>query len=219
MKKTMIFTFFLLLPNLLPSLGKAGLLSELTNMKADQFRRTKTLERALTRALPSEIDSLRDQFLEARARTDLLDRYIFFTDSHFKGGDERKFFQFATLSLAEKEIKQPEYSSKSLWLFLKNFAQIVDQSREAGQTPADLLASYLEYSPILSPKAPNGFLSKMDYSNGLQFEAVNTNINRENVAESVEAELKNTKSLLPLAAPKPRPVVLIESSKTSEIPQ
>jgi hypothetical protein len=188
----------------------SGLVTELNGLKAENYRRAMQLEQALAQALPSEVEVLRDDYLEARARTDLLDRIIFYTDTHFKGGDEREFLKRASLALAEREVKMPEVGQGKLWLFLRNLSQVLDKSREAGQTPTVVLSAYMNFSSVLSPKEPKEFLKNMDYSNGLITESVANTLTKETVASAVERELNRPTIKAPLSAPKPRPVVVTE---------
>jgi hypothetical protein len=71
-----------------------------------------------------------------------------------------------------------------------------------------MLAAYLSYSSVLEPKEPEGFLKNLDYSNGAQAEAAKSQVTRETVAIQIEEDLSKLETKRPLAAPRPRPVVL-----------
>ena len=187
------------------SLGaQASLLDDLREIKLSEYRKASRLATAIPQAQPEEVPSIRQDYLESRARADLMDRLIFFYDSHFKGGDERQFLRFAALNVAKNEVKNPQFTTQNFWVFLRNLAQVLDTKRESGQTPGNTLQAYLEYSDVLNPKDPQGFLRSMDYTNGLDNESVSNNKKFEDIQPVDTAK--------PLAPPKLKPVVITSES-------
>lgn len=213
------FTVYLLYILSLALDANASLLKDLRELKAASIRNAARLERALVQALPSEVEVLRSEYLESRAQADILDRLIFYTDSYYKSGDEREFLKSASLKLAENEVRKPEAGSGELWIFLKNFASISDKIRDSGQSAGALLFSYMKFSTVLTPKDPELFLKNLDYSNGVEFESAKNAANRDTVSDIVDSEIAKSKDVKILPPPRPRPVVITETIKTTETRQ
>ncbi len=158
-------------------------MEQLRQAKTEQLHRYKSLQSGLHDISVEQLESRRSSLLEAKLRTDLLDRLIFYTDSHYKNQDERVFLKDATAKLAERELNDPEHMNASLWKFLKYLSNVYEDARGSDLSAVAILNSYLAYSSILQPKDPKNYLKSRDYTNGSEFETAHT-VSRENVGDT-----------------------------------
>lgn len=197
----------------------AGLVQELRLLKSTQVKTLNSLQARLGTDPESDMQQLSALHAETRLRADLFDRLIFYTDSHYKGEDQRQFLKSACLQLAELELKEGLPKEKSLWPIFRNLALVLE-NRERNASPVSVLKSYLEYSSITSPKDPKGFLSAQDYTNGVSFESAKSTDIEKLGDTQLTLQLPKTASgqklraKLPLAQPRLNPVSLIDDDFT-----
>ena len=216
--RVLFFTLILAAHSVAFSAPSQGLLEDLRVLKNRESKRFFYIRKQLAKAGPENIELLREQFKEHKNRTDLLDRLIFYTDSHLKPTDnEKKFLQQACLKLAVREVQNTDKANNGQWRFFKNFSSVLYDNKESDLSATVLLESYMSYASVTNPKPAKGFMSPRDYTNGSQYETAKT-VSRELVGDIVQLEEKQElkEQTQSLSQPQLKPVFITETEKSQE---
>jgi len=194
--------------------GTQSLLTRLQAVKARELKRYTQLRNQLLSENPDQVEKLASLWNEQRLRVDLLDRLIFYTDSHYKTGDERAFLQSAALKLAERDLVESPQKGREIWPFLRNFAKVIVETKDSDLTGVALLESLMEYSTLANPKDLQGFLRSRDYTNGVRYETPK-GVDVSEI-ESIDTQPTAPVAAKKLAAPQLKQVGAIEKPKATE---
>lgn len=212
----------LCLPATAATAANNSLISELRQLKEIELRRYHAAkhnfdspENASSNTTLQEVSQV---WQEQRLRIDILDRLIFYTDSHYTEShgaqvDSRNFLQQACMKVAERDIEEAPEKSKQIWPFLRNFAQVLNDAKDSDLAGVPLLAAFFEHSTVLNPKEGKSFLEARDYTNGVTYQAARP-VSREDLAEiSLEANIQvKVPPASPIGKPRLKPVSLLDQS-------
>lgn len=197
-----------------------GLLEDLRLLKVRESKRFFYLRKQLASASTDNVELLREKFREHKGRTDLLDRLIFYTDTHYKGEDEKSFLRTACLKLAEREVQNPEMLGNGFWAFYRNASEVLADAKDSDLTAVALLETYMTFASVTQPKSPKGFLGSRDYTNGETYETAKS-MSKESVGDLVTVTETPVVSQAAtpankLAKPQLKPVFISEQKVFSE---
>ena len=182
--RTTLLTLILLIQSVAFGAETKGLLEDLRLLKAREAKRFFNIRKQLITAGTENVEALRERFREHKGRTDLLDRLIFYTDTHYKTGDEKQFLKSACLKLAEREVQNADLIGNGFWQFYRNVSEVMAEAKETDLTAVALLESFIAYSSVTKPKPAKGFMGPRDYTNGETYESANT-VSKEAVGDYV----------------------------------
>ena len=213
--RLLLLTLILSIPSLCLGTETKGLLEDLRLLKARESKRFFKIRKQLISTGNENVVALRERFREHKGRTDLLDRLIFYTDTHYRSGDAKKFLNKACLKLAQREVQNADLVGNGFWQFYRNVSEVMSEAQDTDLTAVALLESYMAYSSVLSPKSPQNFMGPRDYTNGATYETANT-VSRETVGDYVAYDDKpvvviRTKQEV-LGRPKLKPVFISEEN-------
>ena len=187
--RTTLLTLILIMQSVAFGAETKGLLEDLRLLKAREAKRFFNIRKQLITAGTDNVETLRERFREHKGRTDLLDRLIFYTDTHFKTGDEKVFLQTACVKLAEREVQNADLIGNGFWQFYRNASEVMADAKGTDLTAVAVLEAFIAYSSVTKPKPVKGFMGPRDYTNGETFESANT-VSKESAGDFVAIDDK-----------------------------
>jgi hypothetical protein len=153
-------------------------LRELQAVRSENTKKLKDLDESLTKKIQDEtttedvesaIEDLKKQKREYLMRQEFLDRLIFQIDTHFAGGDLRKFVGDTLVSMSVVDATSPAQADTSLAKFLKFAAEAVRHLPEQKENVIAFLEGYMNQS-ISHPIRWEDYVSTRNYTNGAKSE-------------------------------------------------
>lgn len=138
------------------------------------------------------LESLSLQRREHLLRQDFLDRLSFQVDRHFQGGDLRKFLEVKILKMAQGELSSSQPDT-NMWKFLSYLSLALKELPERHEAPFAFIEGYMRFSTLLNPTRPTDYMSKRNYTNGMDFEEAEP-MSADRVGEVVEEKIKEIQS-------------------------
>lgn len=134
--------------------------SHASDQNLEAIEQLKTLKRELLIGSTSN---------DKKLKAGIVDRMILAVDGHYVSGDLRLFLAKHCEKMAQREVQNPKNLNSHVWRYLTDLAKVFERSKETPLSAITVLKSFLEYSSILQPKDPQGFVLEADYSNGKDY--------------------------------------------------
>lgn len=146
---------------------------------------------------------------EALERSQFIDRLVFAVDTKWTKDSLKIFLEKTLLDIASAEMNQTDSkSSNSIWKFATYMSIAIRELSEPREDLISFVDNYMEFSTVLTPKAPTAFSQARSYTNGVSSQAAKV-LNKENLGDGVEKKIK--------AVGKDEPVAVIQGTTTAPV--
>lgn len=152
---------------------------------------TVSSELRMTR-LQESMEQFEQKRREALERSRFIDRLIFAVDTKWTKDPLKPFMEKTLLDIASAELNQTDSrDSSSLWKFATYLSVAIRELPEPREDLISFIDNYMEFSTVLTPKAPTAFSQARSYTNGVKSESAKV-INREDLGDGVENKIRAT---------------------------